>query len=228
MKKIGILGGISLASTLQYYKTLTDLYYQRFGDFHYPEIFIHSLDFQHFTDLENQNRMDEYREYILYSLRSLKNAGADFAIMAANSPHSVFEDIHAQAGLPVLSIVDAVGKEAKRLGLKRLLLTGIKYTMQNSFYPRGLKAYGIEVFTPTEVEQDEINRIVFEELALQGYLPQSRRWFLEVLSRYKVDGAILGCTELPQLITQADTPLPLLDSLDLHCKAALAYALDDN
>lgn len=110
MKKIGILGGISLASTIQYYKTITDLYFQQAGDYYYPEIFIHSLDFQYFTDLEDQNRMEEYRHYILSSLHALKNAGADFGIMAANSPHSVLDDIRDQANLPILSIVDAVGR----------------------------------------------------------------------------------------------------------------------
>lgn len=227
MKKIGILGGISLASTIQYYKTITDLYFQQAGDYYYPEIFIHSLDFQYFTDLEDQTRMEEYRHYILSSLHALKNAGADFGIMAANSPHSVLDDIRDQANLPILSIVDAVGREANRLGLKKLLLTGIRYTMQNNFYPRGLSRYGIETVTPTDPQQDEINRIIFEELSIHKYLSASKTWFIEAASAYPVDGIILGCTELPQMIQQSDMRVPVLDTLDLHCKATLAYALEE-
>ncbi|WP_304507864.1 aspartate/glutamate racemase family protein [Anaerotignum sp.] len=227
MKKIGIVGGISSASTLHYYKTLHDLFYQRYHHYYYPEMVIDSLNFQYFTDLENENRMAEYKDYILHSFHTLKRAKADFAIMAANSPHSILEEIRGDIQIPVLSIVDAVGKKAQSLGLKKLLLTGIAYTMQSSFYETGLMKYGIQVITPTPEEQEIINQIIFSELVINLIQESSQKTFLKIISSYSVDGVILGCTELPQLVSQGDTDICLLNSLEIHCQETIKYACED-
>lgn len=118
-KSIGILGGISLASTIQYYKTITDLYYERNKDYYYPEMVIKSLDFQYFTDLENERRTEEYIDYIVKGIKSLESAGADFAIMAANSPHSVFDKVVEKVELPIISIVETTAKKQLSSTLKR-------------------------------------------------------------------------------------------------------------
>ncbi len=226
-KTIGILGGISLASTIQYYRKITDLYYERKKDYYYPEIIINSLDFQYFTDLENEHRTEEYINYILKGIHSLERAGADFVIMAANSPHSVFEEVNGKANIPMLSIVETTAKEAERRKLKKLLLTGIKYTMQSSFYPEVLKRYGIEVITPEEKHQDEINAMIFEELVINKITDGTRNRMLDIIRSYAVEGVILGCTELPLLINQEVCPIHVLDTLSLHAGAALEYALDN-
>ncbi|KPU43474.1 putative amino-acid racemase [Oxobacter pfennigii] len=227
-KKIGILGGISHTSTIKYYQTIMNLYYERFGNYYYPEIIIHSLDFQYFTDLENELKLQEYEDYIVYSIHCLENAGADFIIMAANSPHSVLSNVIKRACIPILSIVDAVGVEAQKKNLKKLLLTGIKYTMQSDFYKSGMRKYGIEVITPNDAEQNLINQIIFQELVLDNMLDKSRENFLEIINRYPADGVILGCTELPLLLDNKDTRIRLLNSLNLHCEMALNYALCDS
>lgn len=226
-KKIGILGGISLASTIQYYRTITDLYYARACDYFYPEILINSLDFQYFTDLENEHRTDEYIEYISAGLQALQRAGADFAILAANSPHSVFSQVQQRVGLPLISIVQVAAQKAQEMGLKKLLLTGIKYTMQGDFYQQGFQARGMTVLTPTEAHQDEINAMIFEELVLNRITAATRDRFNHIIHQYDVGGVILGCTELPLLLKQSDTDLPLLDTLTLHARAALEYSLDE-
>lgn len=223
MKKIGIMGGISSASTLHYYETLHDLFYNQYHNYYYPEMVIESLNFQYFTDLENENNMNKYKKYILKSFRNLERAGADFAIMAANSPHSVLEEIRKEIPIPVLSIVDAVGQKAQNLGLKKLLLTGIGYTMRSSFYQTGLLKYGIEVITPTVEEQEIINKIIFSELVINLVSESSKQIFLKIISSYSVDSIILGCTELPQLISQNDTDLCLLNSLEIHCEETIKY-----
>ncbi len=224
MKKIGIVGGISSASTIHYYRTLHDLYYKKYQNYYYPEMVIDSLNFQYFTDLENQNKMDEYRHYIISSFRHLERCGADFAIMAANSPHSILEDIRSDVQIPVLSIVDAIGKRAKKLGHKKLLLTGIGYTMRSSFYQEGLLKYGIQIIVPTTEEQELINQIIFSELVINLISESSQKAFLRIISSYPVDGVILGCTELPQLLSQSDTNISLLNSLEIHCEETLKYA----
>ncbi|MGN9163949.1 aspartate/glutamate racemase family protein [Tissierellaceae bacterium HCP3S3_D8] len=227
MKKIGILGGISLASTIHYYKTITDLYYEKYHDYYYPEILINSLNFQYFTDLENQHRIEEYQSYILEGLENLKKAGADFVIMAANSPHSVLESIIDKIPLPIISIVESVAKEAKQKGLKRVLLTGILYTMQSDFYQKGFSKYGIEVVVPNDYEKQIIENIIFKELVINKVSNESKQQFLDIINHYDVDGVILGCTELPQLIGSEDTNKLLLNSLEIHCQSTLNYALDD-
>lgn len=226
MKKIGILGGISSASTIQYYKTILDMYYENFSDYYYPEILINSLNFQYFTDLENEHKISEYTDYIINGINNLQKSGADFVIMAANSPHSVYYNVKDQISLPILSIVDTAAKECSKLKLKKVLLTGIKYTMQNSFYQEGFKSYGIEVSTPSEKHQDQINSIIFDELVLNKITESTKEHFKKIISLYNVDGIILGCTELPLLLNQEDMDIPLIDTLKLHCKATLAYSLE--
>lgn len=225
MKKIGILGGISLSSTIEYYRSITSLYYERFADYYYPEIVVNSLNFQYFTDLENSGKMDEYKAYILKGLLDLKNAGADFAIMAANSPHSVLNQILDKSPLPILSIMESVAKRALELGIRRILLTGILYTMNSDFYPKELERYGIETILPNNEEKSVINNIIFQELVLGRISSQSKERFLSIINAYYIDAVLLGCTELPQLISQQDTKKILLNSLEIHSKDALKYAL---
>ncbi|MEI3614561.1 aspartate/glutamate racemase family protein [Pseudogracilibacillus sp. SO30301A] len=224
-KTIGIIGGISAASTLQYYKKLTALYYERYQDYYYPEILIHSLDFQYFTDLENEKRTQEYIDYISIKVRGLERAGAKVIIMAANSPHSVFKEIESRSNVPMISIVDSTALKSKEKHYKKLLLTGIKYTMQSSFYHETFKQYGMKVITPTEDHQDEINSMIFDELVIQHFYKNTKDRFNEIINSYNVDAIILGCTELPLLLSNDDSRIPLLDTISIHVEKTLDYAL---
>lgn len=224
-KRIGILGGISAESTSEYYERITRGYYRREGDYYFPEIAIFSLDFQRFTDFENADDLDGYVDYIMSGVRALERAGVDFLLMAANSPHSVFERVEVLAEVPMLSIVRVTAEEAKREGLRKLLLLGIEYTMKRPFYRRGCEEYGISVVVPSEGEQHQIDRIIFEELARGVRSRESKAWLLELVGRYEVDGVILGCTELPLLLVQDDADVRLLDTVEIHTRAALDAAL---
>ena len=224
-KRIGILGGISAASTVEYYRRLIDKSYQRRGDHYTPEIVIYSLDFQRFTDLEDGDDRDGYVEEIMKGIRGLEAAGVDFGLMAANSPHAVFDQVAARAAVPMISIVQVTACSAQRRGLNRLLLLGIRFTMRSAFYPEACAELGIDVAVPSLEEQDEINDIIFAELARSVFRPESKARLLDIIARYPVDGVILGCTELPLILYQEDTPVVLLDTLDLHVETALDYAL---
>lgn len=225
LKKIGILGGISSASTIDYYKKLMQLYYERFHDYYYPEINIESLNFQYFTDLEDQNAMTEYKNYIMKGIRNLEKAGSEVIIMAANSPHSVFHYVTSQANVEMISIVDCVAKIAQRDNLKKVLLTGIKYTMQSSFYCDGFKPLGIDVISPSDEDQNMINKIIFEELVINEISSKSQHIFLDIIQKYveneNIDGVILGCTELPSLVAGVKSSVMFLDSLQIHCEETL-------
>lgn len=225
-KRIGILGGISAESTAAYYTRLIRGYYARKGNDHYPEIVIYSLDFRHFTNFEDSGDRTGYIIYIMTGIRALERAGADFILMSANSPHSVFEDVEAQANVPMLSIVKATAQRAKEMNVKKLLLLGIKYTMQSTFYQNTCREMGIEVVTPVESEQDEINRLIFEELARGIFRDETKHRLLQIIAQYPVDGVILGCTELPLILSSPDATIPLLDTVELHTEAVLDYALE--
>ncbi|MFZ4664389.1 MAG: aspartate/glutamate racemase family protein [Caldilineaceae bacterium] len=226
MKRIGILGGISHESTAVYYQRLHAEYFARRQDYYYPEVIVYSLNFQKFTDYEDRGEMGPYVEYILQGLDALQRAGADFALMAANSPHAVFPQVAAQTTLQLLSIVEVTAQAAQVRGLRRLLLLGIRFTMQATFYADVCARYGIDVITPDTDEQNIINRIIFEELVVGNFRAESRQLLLRIIEQYAVDGVILGCTELPLLLRASDTTTPLLDTLTLHVKAAVDYALN--
>jgi aspartate racemase len=223
-KRIGILGGISHESTARYYQLIHEKYYERRGDYHYPEVVVYSLDFQRFTDYENGDK-EAYIDYIMQGVRGLEAAGAEFVVMAANSPHAVYADVAEAASVPVLSIAEATMERAESMGLRRLLLLGIKFTMQGIFYQEAGTRHGVQVVTPSEPEQDEVDRIVFSELVIGVHRDESRRRLLDIIDAYPVDGVILGCTELPLILEQGDAKLPLLDTMDIHVEAALDHAL---
>jgi aspartate racemase len=224
-KRIGILGGISHESTASYYELIHEKYFQRRGDYHYPEVVVFSLDFQRFTDLEDRGDTEGYIEYIMRGIRALERAGAEFIVMAANSPHAIFDEIQKRAKVPMISIAEVTADEAEIEGFKTLLLTGIKFTMRSSFYQEVCGRHGIEVVTPSEEEQDEINGIIFEELVLGILREESKRRLLEIIGGYDVDGVILGCTELPLMLGQEDTAVRVLDTVELHVRATLDYSL---
>lgn len=224
-RRIGILGGISHESTLRYYGLIHEEYYRRRGDYHYPEVVVFSLDFQRFTDLEERGDAGEYVDYIMEGVRSLEAAGAEFVVMAANSPHAFFDEIRERAVVPMISIAEVAAEEARREGLRNLLLLGIRFTMRSSFYREVCGRHGIEVVAPSEVEQDEINSMIFDELVLGIVRDESRRRLLEIICGYDVDGVILGCTELPLILGQEDADVRVLDTVELHVEAALDRSL---
>jgi aspartate racemase len=228
-KRIGILGGISHESTVAYYDLILRKYFARSKNYHYPEIVIFSLNFQRFTDYEDNGDQAGYIHYILEGVRALEAAGVDFILMAANSPHAVFDAVALHATVPMVSIVTETAQAALQTGMRKLLLLGIKFTMQADFYPRTFAAVGLTVVTPSEIEQDEINCIIFDELVIGHFMPQSKARLLALIEQYAqtagIDGVILGCTELPLLLKQDDCRIKLFDTLDLHATAALDFAL---
>ena len=223
--KIGILGGMSYESTIKYYAQILEKYYQKKQDYAYPEVVIFSLNFQRVIDLEHGNNKAEYVDYLMEGIRSLENAGANFILMAANSPHAVYEDLIQLAKVPILSIVKATAEKAQRENLSKLLLLGIKFTMQSSFYQDFFAKLNMRIITPSEPEQDTINEIIFDELVIGNFTEVSKQKLLSIINNYEVDGVILGCTELPLIIQQKDTNIKLLDTVEVHVEAALKYYL---
>ncbi|TKJ25832.1 MAG: aspartate racemase [Promethearchaeota archaeon Loki_b31] len=228
MKKIGILGGMSHESTIKYYDLILQKYYDRYQDYYYPEILIYSLNFKKVIDYELGDDKGIYVDYLMTGINSLQNGGVDFIIMAANSPHAVYNDLVQLSKIPILSIVKATAKKAQKDNLRKLLLLGIKFTMQSSFYQEFFAKSDMEVITPLDSEQDIINKIIFDELVIGKFTKESKHMLLKIVNNYEVDGVILGCTELPLILQQNDTDVILLDTVELHVEAALEYCLNLN
>lgn len=225
MKKIGILGGMSYKSTIKYYELFLQKYYEKYHDYNYPEIIIYSLNFQKVIDYELGDDESSYIRYLMTGIESLQKGGVDFIVMAANSPHAVYDKLTQKSIVPILSIVDATAKKAQQEKLKKLLLLGIKFTMQASFYKDHFEKIGIEVITPLDSEQDIIDQIIFDELVIGKFTKESKNMLLNIISNYDVDGVILGCTELPLILQQNDISIKLLDTVEVHIEAALKFCL---
>jgi len=225
MKKIGILGGMSYESTIKYYDLILQKYYDRYHDYNYPEILIYSLNFQKVIDYELGTNEGIYVDYLMTGINSLQNGGVNFIVMAANSPHAVYDKLVQRSKVPILSIVEVTATEAKRKNLRKLLLLGIKFTMQSSFYKDCFAKSDMEVITPLDSEQDIINKIIFDELVIGKFTQESKEMLLKIVNNYDVDGVILGCTELPLILQQNDTDVLLLDTVEIHVEAALKYCI---
>jgi len=228
MKIIGILGGMSYESTIKYYDLILQKYYDRYHDYNYPEILIYSLNFQKVIDYELGEDEGIYVDYLMTGIKSLQTGGVDFIVMAANSPHAVYDKLVQRSKVPILSIVEVTAKKAQQENLRKVLLLGIKFTMQASFYKEYFSNLGMDVITPSDLEQDIIDHIIFDELVIGKFTEESKDMLLKIINNYKVDGVILGCTELPLILQQNDINIKLLDTVEIHVEAALKYCLEQN
>ena len=230
MKTLGVIGGLGPESTVDYYQRIIALYRQRTADGHYPEFIVVSVDLRKGLDFMDANELSGMADYLLEAIGRLARAGADFAIISANTPHIVFDDIAPNSPIPLISIVEATCAAAKARKLKRLALFGTRYTMQANFYPKVLAREGIDLLMPEREDQDYIHEKYFSELVPGKFLPETRAGLLTIVDRMKaqsdIDGVILAGTELP-LILRGETHngIPLLDTTKIHCEAVVAEML---
>jgi len=227
-KKIGILGGLTPESTVTYYQHIVRRYQELFGDHGYPEIIIYSVSFQRFEDWMGEEDWGSIREALLKGLESLGAAGADFAVIATNTMHIVFDYLQERSPIPLISIIDATAEAIKKEGMDTVGLMGTRFTMEKPFYREKLARHGIETLVPEKADRDYINKIVFEELSRGLLRSESRGEFLRIIERLVRRGAqgiVLGCTEIPLLVTQEHTSVKLFDTATLHAERALEYAI---
>jgi aspartate racemase len=228
-KKIGILGGMSPESTIAYYEHITRRYTERFGDYGYPEIIIYSVSFQPYVDWPQQERWDLVAQGLGEAARRLEVAGADFIVIATNTMHLVFEEVQACVQVPMLGLLDAVGEAILAGGMKTVGLLGTQYTMEKTFYQDALERRGITVLVPEAQDRHYVNAVIYGELVAGQIRDESRAGFTAVIRRLAERGAqgvILGCTEIPMLVTEADVAMPLFDTTAIHAEAALRYAVE--
>ncbi len=227
-KRIGILGGMSPESTVEYYQHITRTYTQRFGDYGYPDIIIYSVSFQPYVDWPNEDRWDLVAHGLSQAAQSLEAAGADFIVIATNTMHLVLDQVQASIHIPVLSLLDVVGEAILATGIKTAGLLGTRFTMEKNLYQDALARKGITVLIPDADDREVVNRVIYDELVAGQIRAESRAGYVEIIKKLAAHGAqgvILGCTEIPLLVSEADAGLPLFDTTLLHAEAALDYAM---
>jgi aspartate racemase len=230
MKTLGIIGGLGPESTIDYYGKIIALYRQRTGDGSYPQFIINSINMKKGLDFMKANNLAGMTDYLLEEIGKLARAGATFGLVSANTPHIVFDQVALKAPIPLISIVKATCAVAKAATLKRLALFGTRYTMQATFYPKVFSREGIELLVPGPEDQTYIHDKYLDELVSGKFLPETRAALLMIVDRMKekhdIDGVILAGTELPLILRDREHKgIPLLDTTEIHCEAAVTEML---
>jgi aspartate racemase len=229
MKRIGIVGGLSPESTIEYYRFIIEGYRQKTKDDGAPEIIIYSLNVKQSLEMMEKKQWVAYVEWIASAVGHLADAGADFALIAANTPHMFFYEVKSVSPIPLLSIVEETADMATGFGLRKVGLLGTKCTMQSDYYQKVLERSGISVVVPLEDEQKYIHEKLLSELQFGRIVGSTRDRLLEIVQRListeSLDGVILGCTELPLILIHDEFGIPFLNTTRIHAESAVRYSL---
>jgi aspartate racemase len=229
MKVIGLIGGMSWNSTLEYYRIINELVALRLGGVHSARLVLYSLDFNEIEAAQHADRWDDATHILTEAGIAIRQAGADFLVICTNTMHKVADIVAEKANLPVLHIIDVTGSAIKERGLRRIGLVGTRFVMKEAFYLERLrKRFGIEVLVPKENDITTIHKIIYDELCEGKIKASSHRICTDIISRLinrGAEGIILGCTELPLLIRAGDVGVPVFDTTRLHAEAAVNLAL---
>lgn len=225
MKKIGLIGGISWTSTIDYYKFINEGVNQKLGGLNSAEIVIDSINFASIQKVGWKNSYD----LLLKSATKLKNYGVDTIVLCANTAHLFKEKLENQIQIPIISIISATANKLKINKLKTVALLGTKYTMELDFYKKKLASFGFEIIIPEkESVRDKIQHIVKNELGKGDINKKSKDFFLSTINELINDGAegvIFGCTEIPLLLNQSDVSIPIFNTTEIHSKEIVKYIL---
>lgn len=229
MKTIGLIGGMSWESTVDYYRIINQEVARRLGGLHSAKILMYSVAFGELEPLMREGKWDEIGGHVATIAKTLESGGADVILLCTNTVHKVAGWIEGAITVPFIHIADATGEEITRKGLKKVALLGTRYTMEGDFYrDRLTEKFGLSVLIPPDEERGIINDVIFNELC-KGVINQSSKDQFKAVIKGLVargaEGIILGCTEIPMLIKQGDCPVPLLDTTSIHSVRAVAYAL---
>ncbi len=229
MKTIGLIGGMSWESTQVYYQHINKLINQQLGGLHSAEICLYSVDFGQVEKLMFKNDWDGVASIVTDAALKLEKAGADFIMICTNTIHKIFERVEGAISIPLIHIADAVGEQLSSLNIKEVGLLGTNFTMEEEFLVSSFKErFDIDVIVPREDERKIVHNIIFDELCLGKVFDNSRREYIRIINSLRhrgAEGVILGCTEIPMLITEADTNIRLFDSGLIHSAKAVKLAL---
>lgn len=230
MKTIGLIGGMSWESSLEYYRIINETAKLKLGGLHSAQCVMYSVDFQEIVLLQHQNKWEELTNIMINAAEKLKSGGADFIIICTNTMHKMASDIENKVGIKVLHIAEVTGEKIIQKGIRKVGLLGTKFTMEQDFYKGILKEkFNIDVVIPDENEREIIHEIIYNELCKGIINEESKEKYKKIISNLALRGAegiILGCTEIPLLIKQEDVNIPVFDTTTIHAISAVEFALD--
>ena len=228
MKVIGLIGGMSWESSAEYYRLINQETRNRLGGLNSAKVLIYSVNHHDINELEDKDRWEELIEIMVESARRLEKGGADFILICCNAMHKIAKEIQDAIEIPLIHIADAAAAAVKHARLSSIGLLGARAVMEEEFFKNNLISADLKVLIPAENDREFINDVIFNQLAYGKIVEESRERTLEIIKRLKTEGSqgvILGCTELPLLIREEDSVLPLFDTLRLHAQRAVDLAL---
>ncbi|MBP7460081.1 MAG: amino acid racemase [Candidatus Delongbacteria bacterium] len=229
--KAGIVGGIGPESTLDYYRTIIHEYRRRTDGPNYPQLVIDNIDMSEMLHYVAEMDLERMSDQLLRSLNHLKAAGADFGAIACNTAHVVFDHLRERSPIPLISIVEETCRYAHHLSCRKVLLTGTSFTMRTNFFQQEFDKYGISSIVPDPEDQTSIDGIIFPELEEGIVVPEKKDRMLgicnKLIEHHRIDGVVLGCTELPIMIKAHDLPVTVLNTTRIHIDSIVNTMLDN-
>ena len=230
MKTIGLIGGMSWESSIEYYRIINETAKEKLGGLHSAKSMMVSVDFAEIEKLQHEDRWDEAGQMLVKCAQDLERGGADLIVLCTNTMHKLADQIIANVNIPFLHIADATAEKIIASGIKRIGLLGTRFTMEHDFYKgRLINNFGLDVLIPEKTDCDIIHRVIYEELVLGKIVDASRTEYQRIMSDLLAKGAegiILGCTEIELLIKDGDSSAPLFPTTRIHAIAAVEKALE--
>ena len=228
MKTIGLIGGMSWESSIEYYRIINEVTKSKLGGLHSAKSVMYSVDFAEIEALQHQSRWQEAAGLMVAAAQSLERAGADFIVLCTNTMHKLADEIEANIQVPFLHIADTTAKKIQSSGIQKIGLLGTRFTMEQDFYRgRLVNKHGLEVLIPNDDEREVVHRVIYEEVCLGIINPESRKQYIEIMNSLVESGAegiILGCTEIELLIHTGDVTVDLFPTTRIHAEAAVEKA----
>jgi len=231
VKIIGLIGGMSWESSVEYYRIINEEVKSKLGGLHSAKCLLYSVDFEEIEHYQADGDWEKSGELLGEVAQSLEKAGADFIVLCTNTMHKVFQSIEEKISIPILHIADATANQIIKNDINTVGLLGTKYTMEQDFYKSRLESHGIKVIVPNTIERNVVNQVIYEELCLGNTEQSSRDYYKKVIMNLVDNGAegiILGCTEIGLLIKPADSEIQLFDTTVIHAIEAVNKALEDS
>ncbi|MFZ2486849.1 MAG: aspartate/glutamate racemase family protein [Anaerolineae bacterium] len=229
MKTIGLIGGMSWESSIEYYRYINEAIKEKLGGLHSAKSIMYSVDFAEIEILQHEGKWAEAAIMLIEAAKDLENGGADFIVLCTNTMHKVAEEIQANIKIPFLHIADATAQRVKDAGIQNIGLLGTRFTMEEEFYKGRLEQkFGLKVCVPNAQEREIIHRVIYNELVVGKIEQHSKEQYIDVMKQMVnqgAEGVILGCTEIGLLVQQEDSRVPLFDTTRIHAEAAVEYAL---
>ena len=228
MKTLGLIGGTTWVSTVDYYKYINQLTHERLGGSTSARLILYSVNFAEMMKFVNADDWDSVANFLSKAAVKLEAAGAEAIVLCANTTHITADAVQQSVKIPILHIVDAVAEEIKKQGLKKVGLLGTRFTMERDFFKHRLAGYGIEAIVPDAAGREFVHDSIYNELGKDIFRDETRQKYVEIIDDLRAGGAegvILGCTEIPMLVKQSDCSIPAFDTTLIHAKYAVDFAL---